>query len=254
MLHYFIEGQGKTIVFLHGFLENSKIWTNYSRVLADKYQVLRIDLPGHGESAEISQDVNRMEFMAEKVNEVLDKLKISKAVFIGHSMGGYVALAFAEMFPTKIEALCLFYSTALPDDEAKKEQRLKSAEVIVRNPKEFFRLSIPNLFNPNRLVDFQDEIQFAIKMANETSLKGVAAALKGMRLRPDRTDVISELKIPTLAIIGTYDNAAKANVVRKSLEDLPNVTIVELPTGHMGFLEASEDCLEVIKKWLNLNV
>ncbi len=251
MLYYTEKGQGRTVVFLHGFLENLKMWEYFQKKLSDKYRVVTIDLPGHGKSSENTKEVNRMEYMAEKVNEVLEYLKIEEAIVIGHSMGGYVALAFAENFKFKVSGLGLFYSTSLPDDEAKKEQRLKAAEIVVKNPKEFFRLSIPNLFAQQNIPNLQSEIKTAISWAKEASLKGISAALKGMRLRQDRTDVIKELEKPVLIITGEYDNPAKNQELKKSLEGVSNISWHELPTGHMGALEAPEESLHIIESWLS---
>lgn len=253
MLYYQDKGEGKTIVFLHGFLENLKTWDFFQEKLSQKYRVITIDLPGHGKSSEQTEEVNRMESIAEQVNEVLEHLKIEKIILIGHSMGGYVSLSFADLYKYKIEGLGLFYSTTLPDDENKKEQRLKAAEVAVKNPKEFFKLAIPNLFAQQNLSHLEPEIKTAISWAEEASLKGISASLKGMRLRQDRSSVIKNLEKPVFVITGTYDNAVKNVELRKSLEGAGNVTFYELPTGHMGALEKPEECLQIIQNWLENN-
>ncbi|WP_128330182.1 alpha/beta fold hydrolase [Apibacter sp. HY039] len=250
MLYFTEKGKGKAVVLLHGFLENSRMWKYFQDELSKRYRVIAIDLPGHGKSSTNSKDVNRMEYMAEKVNEVLEYLHLDEVVIIGHSMGGYVALAFADQFKYKVQGLGLFYSTTLPDDEAKKEQRLKAAEVVVKNPKEFFRLSIPNLFAQNEVPNLSEEIQQAVSWAEESSLTGISAALKGMRLRQDRTDVVRDLDKPVLIITGEFDNAIKNAELKKSIQDFQNVSLFELPTGHMGMLEAPKESLEIIEQWL----
>ncbi|MCT6868602.1 alpha/beta hydrolase [Apibacter sp.] len=253
MLYYRDKGKGKTIVFLHGFLENSRMWRFFQNKLSKKYRVIAIDLPGHGRSSKKTNEVNRMEDMAKKVNKVLEHLKIDEVIISGHSMGGYVALAFAEQYKYKVSGLGLFYSTTLPDDDIKKEQRLKAAEVVVKNPKEFFRLSIPNLFAPQNVPKLQSEIKTAIKWAKHASLTGISAALKGMRLRKDRTDVVRDLGKPIFIIIGKYDNAIKNSELIKKMEGVKKLSIYELETGHMGALEAPEECLEILQTWLKQN-
>ncbi|MDR2121877.1 MAG: alpha/beta hydrolase [Flavobacteriaceae bacterium] len=254
MLYYRDKGKGKGVVFLHGFLENSRMWRYFQNRLSKKYRVIVVDLPGHGRSSKKTKEVNRMEDMAEGVNEVLEYLKIEEVVVIGHSMGGYVALAFADRYKYKVLGLGLFYSTTLPDDDAKKEQRLKAAEVVVKNPKEFFRLSIPNLFAQENLPKLQLEIKKAISWAKHASLTGISAALKGMRLRQDRTDVVRNLGKPVLVITGKYDNTVKkADELERTLEGIENISFYNLPTGHMGALEAPEENLKIIGDWLDEN-
>ncbi|MCO6563890.1 MAG: alpha/beta hydrolase [Apibacter sp.] len=253
MLYYRDKGKGKVIIFLHGFLENSRMWRFFQNNLSRKYRVITIDLPGHGRSSKKTNEVNRMEDMAKKVNKVLEYLKIDNVIIIGHSMGGYVALAFADLYKYKVSGLCLFYSTTLPDDESKKEQRLKAAEIAVKNPKEFFRVSIPNLFAPKNVSQMQAEIKTAISWAKHASLTGISAALKGMRLRKDRTDVVRNLDKPVLIILGKYDNAIKNSELKNKLDGVENLSIHEISTGHMGALEAPKECLEIIEAWMNRN-
>jgi pimeloyl-ACP methyl ester carboxylesterase len=254
MLYYTEKGKGKTVLLLHGFLENSKMWNYFQNELSGGYRVISVDLPGHGQSSqETNEGVNRMEYMADKVNEVLEHLEIEKVIVIGHSMGGYAALALADKFKYKIDGLGLFYSTTLPDDEIKKEQRQKAPEIAGIKPEDFIRLTIPNLFAQKDIAGLQPEIKTAVSWAKETSQTGISAALKGMRLRQDRTDVVKDLGKPVLVIIGEYDNTAKNAELRKTLQGFSNVSFYELPTGHMGTLEAPEENLAVIKNWLNEN-
>lgn len=111
-------GEGNSIVLLHGFLENKKMWTEYVELFSKKYRVITIDLLGHGESDSLGY-VHEMEENANAVNEVLENLKIEKAIILGHSMGGYVALAFAELYPQKIQKLVLLNSTSKEDSAEK---------------------------------------------------------------------------------------------------------------------------------------
>ena len=104
------KNKGKsTVILLHGFLESRKIWSDYIKELAKKYAVLSVDLLGHGDSGCLSY-VHKMEDMAEQVMFIMKLHDIRKGIFVGHSMGGYVALAFAEKYPDNLKALCLFNS------------------------------------------------------------------------------------------------------------------------------------------------
>src|SRR5690606_33245485 len=98
MLYYEVKGEGRPLVLLHGYLENLKMWESIGKKLSEEYKLIRIDLPGHGRSRTYGE-THTMEFMAEKAHEVLNHLGIEKSAMAGHSMGGYVTLAFAEKYP-----------------------------------------------------------------------------------------------------------------------------------------------------------
>ena len=133
MLNYEISGNGKEdLVLVHGFMENLLVWEDLENYLSKKFRLIKIDLPGHGRS-EIYGEVHTMELMADEVKKVAEKLKLEKFHLLGHSMGGYMALAFAEKFPETLKSLTLFFSTYYPDDEEKKEQRRKSFRIILEN-------------------------------------------------------------------------------------------------------------------------
>src|SRR5690606_14980372 len=189
MLYYEVIGEGNPVVLLHGYLENLRMWKKIGSELADSYKVIKIDLPGHGKS-ETFAEVHTMELMAEKVNEVLGELKIEKPVFIGHSMGGYVTLAYADLFPEKLKSFILLNSSSLPDSKEKKEQRLKAADTARRNFDALVKMSIPTLFAEKHRDDMKSEMEFAKELARETPVEGVTAALLGMRERPGRTSVL----------------------------------------------------------------
>ena len=113
-IHYKVDGQGPAIVFLHGFMESARIWRPFLEKLSGKFKIIRINLPGHGKSS-VYGNIHTMEFMAESVKAVLDFEKVNSALFVGHSMGGYVGLAFAEAFAENVKGLVLFSSTSFED-------------------------------------------------------------------------------------------------------------------------------------------
>lgn len=250
MLYFNKKGTGKNVVLLHGFLENSKMWSRFQEELSKDYCVISIDLPGHGKSTAETQETNRMEDMADKVNEVLEFLDVNEIVVMGHSMGGYVSLAFADNYRHKVSGLGLLFSTALPDSDAKKEQRLKAAKLVVKNPQEFFRHTVPSLFVQETLPNFRKEAEEAVAWANETSPAAAAAATRGMRLRPDRVEVIKDLEKPVLVLAGEKDKSVQVDELKKAIADCENVTFYELPAGHMGIIEMPKESLNIVKNWL----
>lgn len=248
MLNYEVKGRGPAIVLLHGYLENLKMWKPLAETLSKDYQVIMLDLPGHGKSGVLGE-VHTMELMAEQVKDTLEYLEIQQALFVGHSMGGYVSLALAEKYPERVKAFVLLNSTVLPDSEEKKEQRLKAVETAQKNLDTLIKMSIPTLFAEHRLRDLKSEIELTKELARETPLKGVEAALRGMRLRPNRTSVLQEFPGKIGIVIGKYDKAVNPEELKKQIPDNGRISYVELETGHMAHLEAPEETLKFLKEF-----
>lgn len=245
MLYYEVKGEGAPLVLLHGYLENLKMWNHPGNKLSESYKIITIDLPGHGKS-KVYGETHTMEFMAEKVKEVLDVLNIHKTAMVGHSMGGYVTLAFVEKYPELIDKFILLNSGSLPDSEEKKQQRLKAVQTAQENLDTLIKVSIPSLFAEKNLEELKSEIDFAKQLAKETVLGGVTAALKGMRLRPDRTRILQETKNQVGILIGKYDQAVNPEELKKVIPERPNIEVIEFETGHMAHLEAPELTYEFI--------
>ena len=178
MLYYEVEGEGKSFVFLHGFLENHSIWNNLRADLKDQHQIITLDLLGHGNS-ETDNEENTMEEMVDEVIAVLDVLNIAQATFIGHSMGGYVACALADLYPERVENIVLLNSSTLADDEAKKNQRLRTCETARKNFKALVNFSMPSLFAAHHRENFKNDLNKIKEIALTTPIAGVCAALKG---------------------------------------------------------------------------
>ncbi|NJW54637.1 alpha/beta fold hydrolase, partial [Salinimicrobium oceani] len=164
-IYYSVVGKGEATVLLHGFLESSKIWEEFLPEFSKHGKIITIDLPGHGRS-EIVSEVHRMELMAEAVHEVFKATGVKKANFIGHSMGGYVGLAFMEKYPQLINDFMLLNSTPQADSEEKKENRDRSAELVEKNKKAYVSMAIKNLLSPANSERFSDEVQDLIKEAS----------------------------------------------------------------------------------------
>ena len=145
-ISYTDQGKGSVVVLLHGFLENSTMWNAFVPVIDKRNRVITIDLLGHGTTDCIGY-VHSMEDQADMVHAVLQHLKIRKAILIGHSMGGYVALAFAELYPENIKGLVLLNSTSRADNEERKTNRDRAIKAVKQNYTAFVRMSIANLFS-----------------------------------------------------------------------------------------------------------
>ena len=152
-IHYSIRGKGPCIVLLHGFLLSSSIWDELAPKLSKKNKVIIIDLPGHGKSGCMAE-IHSMELMAEVINFILEKNNIGQASFIGHSMGGYISLAFTEKYESKVNALILLNSTTEKDSSEKKINRDHFIKIIKYNQEVFVKMSILALFPADKKKNF----------------------------------------------------------------------------------------------------
>lgn len=254
MLHHEISGNGKKpLVLLHGFMENTTIWEEMEAHLSKDFTLIKIDLPGHGKS-KVYQEIHTVELMAEKVKEVIDALKLEKINLLGHSLGGYVSLAFAENFPEILESMTLFFSTTVADDEEKKAIRRRSIAVIDENFETFVKTSIPNLFSNNEKDILEGKIELAKNIAKSTDKEGVKAAQLGMAERPDRTEILENLDAKILIIAGKYDNAVKTENLLKIIPEKTNIKTYVLDCGHNGHWEKPTICAEIINTELLHNL
>lgn len=246
MLYFEVEGKGKSFVFLHGFLENHLIWNNLRKNLEKDAQIVTIDLPGHGNSA-VMDETATMETMADAVIEVLDELNIEQATFIGHSMGGYVTCALADLYPERVENIVLINSSTLPDDDAKKNQRLRACETAKKNFNALVSFSMPTLFAAHHRDNFIEELKFVKEIALKTPIEGVCAALKGMRERPDRSSILYDYKGGIYIIVGMNDETVNPELFLTLIPDLPNIHLYKFDGGHMAFIENYNEVLSILK-------
>ena len=237
-------GKGRIIVLLHGFLENQTMWQGLVPELSQKYRVITIDLLGHGESGCVGY-VHSMEDNAEAVHSVLSKLRIRKAIFVGHSMGGYVALAFAELYPTGVKGLVLMNSTSKADSEERKANRDRAIKAVKKDYIGFVRLSIANLFNPDNRDRLVNEIEKVRAEALKTPLQGIVASLEGMKIRKDRETLLRSATYPSLLVLGKKDPVLN---YQDGLKQIENTTtkLVTFPDGHMSHIENRAALLRVL--------
>ena len=239
--NYQDEGSGDVvIVFLHGFLEDLRVWAPYVYSYMRSVRVIAIDLLGHGESGCLS-DIHSMDVQAEMVKAVLDRAKVSSCVMIGHSMGGYVTLAFAKLYPQCLKGFCLLNSHALNDGEEAKERRRRTCDIIAENRAGFIVKFIPNLFAVENRAALSADIKELQEYALCTKTEGMTAAQKGMLLRPNYLDVLQSSKVPVLFIIGKHDNriSLEPMMVQSFMPEHCEVLALE-HAGHMCHIEAKE--------------
>ena len=243
-ISYSDTGKGTAIVLLHGFLENKSMWDFYIPEFAKKNRVITIDLLGHGETECLSY-VQTMEDNADAVHAVLSELRIRKAIFVGHSMGGYVALAFAELYPDTIKGLVLLNSTASADSEERKTNRDRAIKVVKHSFMNFISLSIANLFSESNRERLASAIENVKKEALKTPLQGIVASLEGMKIRQDREVLLHLTPYPKLMILGEKDPVLNYEETKQQIENTA-VKLVTFPDGHMTHIENQDQLLIVL--------
>ncbi len=245
-------GKGRVVVLLHGFLGSHQIWNSTIQSLSKSFRVIAIDLPGHGET-DCFGYVHTMELLAKSVKAVMDSLRLKKYVIIGHSMGGYAGLAFADMYPDNLKGLCLYHSSAYADSEEKKRDRTRSIKVVKANHKIYTTEVIKNLFATKNFKYLKEEIAFAQKIAAKTSKQSIIAALEGMKDRPHRDVILGLAHFPVMMVIGEHDNVLPSTQLLEQADLIKNKHVLYLEhDGHMGFLESPKRSNDALKKFLRV--
>ncbi len=237
------------IVLIHGFLGSSEIWNSFIPELQDNYQILTIDLPGHGKSEPYDGKLT-MELIAENVKAILEMRNIKSAHFLGHSMGGYVSLSILDLFPELVKSITLLNSTAKEDSEQKKKDRLLAMKVFDLQPKVFIQAAIENLFYSENLNPFSKEVKNLQEIALQTNIEGAKASLMAMRNRKDYCDLIQKTQCPILYISGIEDTTVPFDTIQDQIQKTSANLISIEKSGHMGFVESFEVTLNGFKNFI----
>jgi pimeloyl-ACP methyl ester carboxylesterase len=240
MLNYTRNGSGKVLVLIHGFLGGISIFDKIMEPLQKHFDVIAVDLPGHG-SSDIEDGDYTMYRYAEQIVDVLLKEGVEKAYWLGHSMGGYITLAAIEKQYSQIEKAILLYSSDAPDTAEVMEKRTIQQEEIQENGVgSFVDGVIHNFLAPDAKTE---DILFTKDVAYEAKKEGLIAALGAMKSRPNQRDLVDQTSTPILVIEGEQDKAVTAIETSNK-----NVTKVYTNTGHLGMIE---DPQRVIKEILD---
>ena len=256
-IYYRSVGKGKKVMLLHGFAEDGRIWDNQIDFLKNDFRLLIPDIPGSGQSefiqngdiaiyAEVIRAILVDDFEKEKDNEP------EVVTLIGHSMGGYIALAFAEKYPQLLASFGLFHSTAFADNEDKKLARTKAIQFIKEHGSfPFLQTSIPGLFNETFTAEHSIVVNELINQSKGFNPLSLIQYYEAMIQRPDRTEILKEFKNPILFIIGEKDAIIP---LQSSLQQcyLPAQADVQVlkNSAHMGMLEETEKSNEIIFNFL----
>lgn len=246
IIHYTTEGQGNTIVLMHGFMESLQIWEDFSFELSKNNRVVCIDLPGHGKS-ECIEEVHSMELFADVIKRVVDELEIPNFLLIGHSMGGYASLEFAGKYPEMLKGLVLFHSQAMSDSEEAKIMRDRSCEIVKQNRKNFITHFIPDLFADENVEKYAKEISILQSYVFDMKEEAIIAALQGMKKREAKLEVLKALNVPVLFIFGKKDKRMNLQSAMEQAQLPKHAEVLLLETGHMGYIEARNETLFTLK-------
>jgi pimeloyl-ACP methyl ester carboxylesterase len=253
MISYQVFGKGKSVLLIHGFGEDSSIWNQQVAYLQAYYHLIVPDMRGSGVSSSIPSPQS-VEQMAEDVLQVMNKEQIETCTVLGHSMGGYIALALMEKYPQRLNALGLIHSTAYADSEEKKQARYKSMEFIEKNTAfEFIKATIPNLFGEKFKQDHPSQVAILIEQGRQFSKEALLGYYTAMINRPARTAVLEQTNKPILFFIGSEDKAVNpADALQQA--SLPSICMVKYirQIAHMGMWEATEELNQSLDEFLQL--
>lgn len=243
MLNFRVEGEGRTIVFLHGFLESISMW-DYLELSKLPCKKVFIDLPGHGKSElNTNFDAPSLQFFADEALAVLNHLKIDYFSVVGHSMGGYVALILKQQM-TGCEKVVLLNSNFWSDSESKKKDRVRMADIAFKAKKILINEAIPNLFgNP---ADFKEAINKLKSEAMEMSSEAIAYSSLAMRERTDFTKDVNSNHIDYFIIHGENDRLIQPEDITSKTKDQSQLYFIP-NAGHMAHIENTKVVIRILE-------
>ena len=236
------EGPGDPVVLLHAFPLNSQMWMPQVEALASFRRLITPDYPGFGKSPRPPAQPD-VRYYAEGVLELLDRLQLERVVLGGLSMGGYIAFACIRLFPERISALLLANTRPDPDSEETRETRRELALRIAEEGVEVLpKLQMQRLLAPNTLENKEEIVKYVRGMILDSSPDGVVAALGAMRERPDSTDLLGKISVPTLVAGGEDDAISTPEVMGEMASKIPDSRHHTFSgAGHLSNLETSEE-------------
>jgi pimeloyl-ACP methyl ester carboxylesterase len=244
-IFYSVSGSGETVILLHGFGEDGRVWEAQENKLKENYKVIVPDLPGSGNS-EMLDGICAIQEYAEVVRAIADKEMegVGEKTFslIGHSMGGYITLAFVEKYPSMLNSFGLFHSTAFADTIEKIDTRKKAITFIDSNGKEaFLKTSIPDLFTQKTQKEKPEMVEKLLSIASDVSADALIQYYEAMIMRPERLHVLRSFPKPVLLIFGKED---KVVPMKDALyqSHLPSICVVHIlnSSAHMGMWEEED--------------
>lgn len=252
-VHVSKEGKGeKVIFFLHGFLETMYVWEGFKDLFTKHFTILSIDLPGHGLSGTHPVS-NTLLFMSDVLADVLKYYSIEKTTIIGHSMGGYLGVEFAKIYPDKVDSIIMLNSTPFADSSEKREERYREIELIKAGKlSAIASISLPKMFSQSNVVKFQNTIDELIELCEIHENDGIISSITGLTQREDNFVFLKRYPGSVLFIFGLYDrfiSEERAMFILTEMKDKKGVILSE--SGHISFVEERDKTAELINDFLN---
>ncbi len=252
-IHFKVEGKGPALVLVHGFLESLNMWDDMVKLLKNKFTIVRLDLPGHGRS-DLVADITTMELGAKIIADLADTLMIESVVVVGHSMGGYIALSFANLYSHRTKGVLLFHSHAAADSAEGKINRGRAIKVVEENHKSFISTFIPDLFTSANREKFREKIELMQSESREMSKESIIAALAGMRQRPGHEKFLRSAEVPVGFIIGQKDSRAPiADLMEQVKMPSKSYILMLRDAAHMGFIEEFDTTSKFLEAFGNMS-
>ncbi len=242
------EGKGKPILLIHGFPFHQEIWDGYVERLSDEFRVILVDLPGFGKSAPLKSPFT-LDQIATTLLDFVAENNLKKINLVGHSLGGYVALAMVKKRPDLFASLVLFHSTAYPDSVEKRESRSKVVEFVQKNGALPFSSGFipPLFFNPTH-----PAIERVKQIASQATSEAVIGYTLAMKDRPDQLKTLEVFENPTLFLAGKNDPGIPPDSIAKQATHCQKGEIhIFDNVSHMGMLEKPEETAAKIKEFLS---
>ena len=244
----------KVILMIHGFGEDHRIWEKQIDYLSSFYRVIAPNLPGvHCKPLSIHHSqAPQINLYVEIMHELMHHLHIEQYYVLGHSMGGYIGLEFADYYTNHVLGLGLIHSTTYADSDAKKASRLKVAEFLEEHGTlKYLETATANLFSNQFKEQHPDQIQTVIDSASDISKEAMIQFVLAMRNRRAHSHLLSQNRIPIWMIVGKEDIAVPFEDSQAQIELLPKKNVLILDqVGHMGMLEATDKVNQAIHQFI----
>ena len=241
-LAYSRRGKGAPVMLVHGFPLDSTSWNETALLLENKFDIILPDLRGFGKSTTVETQYTVSD-MADDLAGLLDHLGIEKIAVAGHSMGGYVALAFAKKYPQRVSALSLISSQAAADTPERKEGRYKTAaDVAEKGVGVVVESMAPKLSADTRVQAFVRDLM------SQQSKSAMIGALKAMAEREDYLSFLSQCNLPIVLIHGNEDALISVDRSKEIKAAVPSAHFVELQgAGHMPMMEFAKETAKALQ-------
>jgi len=252
-IHFKDTGRGEAVVLLHGYLESSEVWNGFASKLSSHFRIITVDLPGHGLS-DVYGEVHSMEFMADATKELIEYLGLNKVFMTGHSLGGYVTLAFLELYSDYLNGYCLFHSQPFADTPEALKKRKREIDIVKMGKKNLmYPDNVIRMFAPSNLEKFAIALQKSKDIASLIPGEGIIAVLNGMMIRPSRLSFMEKGKVPCLWILGTMDNYIPCEMIQAKVKLPVNAKVVVLNnSGHLGFVEEEDLSVRIVSEFVRI--